>query len=171
MRVRLIHWNPAEAAARVTGLQNAGFRIEYVPEDRALRGVREDPPDAVVIDLDRLPSHGREVALALRSHSATRRIPLVFAGGAAEKVERVKRALPDAAYATWEQAAEALADAIANPPENPVTPRANPAGYSGTPLPKKLGIKAEYTVLLESAPDGFEALLSDLPPGATLTRE
>jgi hypothetical protein len=30
------------------------------------------------------------------------------------------------------------------------------AGYSGTPLPKKLGIKAGHRVLLLGAPDGFE---------------
>jgi hypothetical protein len=30
------------------------------------------------------------------------------------------------------------------------------AGYSGTPLPRKLGIKPESRVLLLDAPDGFE---------------
>ena len=30
------------------------------------------------------------------------------------------------------------------------------AGYSGTPLPKKLGIKPDSRVLLLNAPDGFE---------------
>ena len=30
------------------------------------------------------------------------------------------------------------------------------AGYSGTPLPKKLGIKPESRVLLLNAPEGFE---------------
>jgi hypothetical protein len=30
------------------------------------------------------------------------------------------------------------------------------AGYSGTPLPKKLGIKPGHRVLLLGAPDGFE---------------
>jgi hypothetical protein len=31
-----------------------------------------------------------------------------------------------------------------------------PAGYSSTPLPKKLGIRAGDRVLLDGAPDGFE---------------
>ena len=30
------------------------------------------------------------------------------------------------------------------------------AGYSGTPLPKKLGIKPGHRVLLLNAPEGFE---------------
>ncbi len=35
------------------------------------------------------------------------------------------------------------------------------AGYSGTPLPKKLGIKPGHRVLLLSAPDPFELDLPD----------
>jgi hypothetical protein len=42
------------------------------------------------------------------------------------------------------------------------------AGYSGTPLPRKLGIKAGARVLLLGAPDGFE--LGDLEEGATVVR-
>ncbi len=38
-----------------------------------------------------------------------------------------------------------------------------PAGYSGTPLPAKLGIRPGYTVALVGAPDGFNRLLGDLP--------
>jgi hypothetical protein len=34
-------------------------------------------------------------------------------------------------------------------------------GYSGTPLPKKLGIKPGHRVLLLSAPEGFELDLPD----------
>jgi hypothetical protein len=43
-----------------------------------------------------------------------------------------------------------------------------PAGYSGTPLPKKLGIKAGMTVALIGAPPGFAQSLGDLPEGAKL---
>ncbi len=49
----------------------------------------------------------------------------------------------------------------------PVTPTkaSNPAGYSGTPLPKKLGIKPACRVLLLDAPDGFaHDSLGELPP-------
>ena len=41
------------------------------------------------------------------------------------------------------------------------------AGYSGTPLTKKLGIKEGFRVALVGAPDGFRAELIDLPPGVT----
>ncbi len=37
------------------------------------------------------------------------------------------------------------------------------AGYSGTPLPKKLGIKENSRVMLVNAPDGFQKELGELP--------
>ena len=40
-----------------------------------------------------------------------------------------------------------------------------PAGYSGTPLVRKLGIKPETRLGLIGAPDGFDATLGELPPG------
>jgi hypothetical protein len=43
-------------------------------------------------------------------------------------------------------------------------------GYSGTPLPRKLGIKPEARVALVNAPDGFEDTLGELPPGVTVRR-
>ncbi len=45
-----------------------------------------------------------------------------------------------------------------------------PAGYSGTPLPAKLGIRPEATVALVGAPRGFRDLLGDVP-GAELLDE
>ena len=42
------------------------------------------------------------------------------------------------------------------------------AGYSGTPLATKLGIKAGHRVAFPSAPDGFPALLGDLPEGVSV---
>ena len=42
------------------------------------------------------------------------------------------------------------------------------AGYSGTPLPKKLGIKDGSAVAYVSAPEGFAALLEPLPDGVTV---
>ena len=41
----------------------------------------------------------------------------------------------------------------------------NPAGYSGTPLVKKLGIKHAQRILLVDAPKDYERLLAPMPPG------
>lgn len=43
------------------------------------------------------------------------------------------------------------------------------AGYSGTPLPRKLGIKPGHRVLLLRSPDGFE--LGELPEGVRVVRQ
>jgi hypothetical protein len=45
------------------------------------------------------------------------------------------------------------------------------AGYSGTPLPTKLGIKEGHTVATLSEPDGFGATLGPLPAGADLVHD
>ena len=42
--------------------------------------------------------------------------------------------------------------------------------YSGTPLPKKLGIRERSSVLLVNTPDGFERLLTPMPDGAKVLK-
>ena len=42
------------------------------------------------------------------------------------------------------------------------------SGYSGTPLPRKLGIKEGSQVAIVAAPPGFDAFLGALPTGAHL---
>ena len=41
------------------------------------------------------------------------------------------------------------------------------AGYSGTPLVKKIGIKPNHRLLFQNAPPGFARDLGELPEGAT----
>ena len=45
------------------------------------------------------------------------------------------------------------------------------AGYSGTPLAKKLGIKEGMTVLVVDAPDDYDEILEPLPDGVEITRD
>ena len=42
------------------------------------------------------------------------------------------------------------------------------AGYSGTPLVQKLGIKPGHRLMLLGAPEGFDATLGTLPDGVTV---
>jgi choline dehydrogenase-like flavoprotein len=46
-----------------------------------------------------------------------------------------------------------------------------PAGYSGTPLARKLGIKPGSRVCLLAAPRGFRKLLEPLPAGVSFATE
>jgi len=171
-RVQLIHWNAAEARERVERLRAAGYDVAYReltgPDPDLRRQLRENPPAAFVIDLGRLPSQGRDVGLGLRHTKATRHVPLVFVEGESEKVARIRQLLPDAVYASWSGIGGALKRAIARPPAEPVVPSSAMAGYSGTPLPKKLGIKANSVVALVGAPKDFRKTLGALPEGVRL---
>ncbi|WP_114938059.1 DUF3052 family protein [Mucilaginibacter endophyticus] len=45
------------------------------------------------------------------------------------------------------------------------------AGYSGTPLAKKLGIKSGARLLLVNAPEHYIDLFTDMPPGVYFTAD
>jgi CheY-like chemotaxis protein len=171
--VRLIHWNAGEAEERAMRLRTADYEVAHVPLNgaSALRALRENPPSAVVIDLSRLPMQGRDMGLALRHYKNTRSVPLIFIAGDPEKVARVQKSLPDAVYTTWDQVRTTLSEVLANPPAVTVAPRSLLAGYSDTPLARKLGIAPNLLVALVEAPPGLEDLLGDLPEGAKLRRQ
>jgi len=171
MRIRLIHWNDEELEERAARLRKAGaFDVIARPLGKSpIKTLRAELPDVFVIDLSRLPSHGREVGLALRQSKSTRMIPIVFVDGEKSKVERIRQALPDAVYCPWGKIAESIDRAASNPPRDPIVPAPTMAGYSGTPLPKKLGIKSGMTVALINAPDDFVShTLGALAPDVTL---
>ncbi len=169
--VRLVCWREEEGEVRRKVLEGLGYQVdlEIIDPARVLRAVREYPPGVAVIDLSRSPAMGRDFGVALRVHSSTRRVPLVFAGGKEEKVEGVRKILPDAEFADWDGIGAALRRALDSPPKDPVVPASILAGYSGTPLPKKLGIKSGNRVLLAGAPKDFPTTLGSLPEGTKLT--
>lgn len=171
-RIVLIHWNTAEAEERAARLRRAGHKVScYADQGGAgLRAFREHPPDVFLIDLGRLPSHGRAVATFLRQQKATRLVPLVFVAGEPEKVARVRALLPDAAYADWSRVRGALRQALRKPPAKPLVP-GTMAGYSGVPLPKKLGIRPGSVVALLGAPAGFQRTLGALPKDVRLGQQ
>ena len=173
-RLLLVHWKPEEAAPHAAALGEAGHEVRVLaprgmPDLRALAG---DPPDAIVIDLGRLPSQGRWVATAPRQQKAPRDVPLLLVEGDPGKTARVKALLPDAVYTSGRRLTEALRKALAaRPNEKPVIPGMM-AGYSGTPLPKKLGIEPGSAVALRGAPEGFATSpLRPLPGSAVVRRD
>jgi hypothetical protein len=165
-RLVLIHWNSKEGAERIQELQALGHNAEVCTPDggAGLRPHRENPPQLFVIDLNRIPSQGRAVAILLRQQKGTRMVPLVFAGGKPEKVTETQKLLPDATYTSWEKIGGAITRALKNAPKTPVVPNTM-AGYSGSPLPKKLGIREGAVVALLGAPKDFSAKLGPLPEG------
>ena len=154
-RIRLLHWKREECAPRAAAIEALGYEVDSATlTSSSMKEFRENPPDALVIDLSRLPSHGREVGVFLRHSRATRLIPLIYVEGAVEKVVAVQAALPDARYTTYAKLGPVLEDVLANPPREAYVPvsTAEPA-----PLTKKLGVKAGQAVALIHAPKGFES--------------
>ena len=165
MRVVVVHRDAGEALELAARLRREGFDAEPYPGTgtKGFRGLRANPPDAILIDLMRLPSYGRAIGALLREGKATRSIPLVFLEGDPEKTKLAKALLPDAGFATLPKLAAALRRAVERPPSTPVVP-----DLSGIPLAKKLRIQAGAKVGVVGAPEGFE--IAGLPEGAVIRR-
>ena len=170
-RVQLIHWNEDEARSRLAEVSFDQITIDFgALSPKLLRDLRSAPPSAFLIDLTRLPSQGRDIALNLRKFKDTRYVPIVFVGGDEKKVERIRTLIPDAEYSNWDKLHAVLIHAIEHPPEDPKVPHSIMDAYSGTKLVDKLGIKEGHVVTLIRAPKGFESTLGELPEGARVSR-
>jgi CheY-like chemotaxis protein len=136
--ILLVHWNEPEAKERARSLKALGYKakILFDPDKHSLAESREHPPELFLIDLSRLPSQGREIAGHFRRAKATRNVPILFVGADAERVK----------YA----------------PRNPAVP-STMASYSASALPKKLGIRANCSIMLINPPNRFERQLDPLP--------
>ena len=167
-RIRYINWNAAEADEYLEKLRAQGFDAEYDerPASRELAEWRRTPPDLFVIDLTRLPSHGRELAVAIRNSKNLRSVPLVFVDGEPEKVERVKQVLPDALFVSTAKLIPALRRALR---EGPVKETVRPATmmdrYGSRSVAQKVGIEPQSVVALREAPGGVEKMFVGFPAG------
>jgi CheY-like chemotaxis protein len=175
-KIHLVHWNIEEAEKRAEILRQEGHIVDASPPNGPpfLRKLSDDPPDAVVIDLSRLPSHGREVATSIRMRKSTRSIPLVFVGGETDKVEIVRSLFPDAIYTDWEgllQTLQAKSSLYSMEEGDLVVPQSIFDVYLGRPLVKKLGIKAGAKIGLVGEPTGFVETLGELPEGVSFLHD
>lgn len=172
MRVHLVCWDADEGRARATAIAAAGYEPAFLPGVTGtplMRALRASDAAAIVIDLERRPSHGREVAMALRSSKATRQRPILFVGGTPETTAKMRALLPDAVYTTWGRLKTALPRALKTAPAEPVVP--GDTLYAGRTLAQKLGLAANDRIAVASAPPGLAAMLGPLPDGARLTGE
>jgi hypothetical protein len=161
----VIHRKPEIAAERARRLCSQGLDAAAYPAlgPSAFRGIRANPPDAIVIDLTELPSYGRTMAVLLREQKGTRNIPLVFLKGDPEKAARVREVLPEAVFATWPNVAPAILRAIERAPEQGAAPKAE-----AIPLAKKLRIGEGSVVALLEAPVDIREILGPLPRGVRM---
>jgi CheY-like chemotaxis protein len=167
MRVRVVHWKDSEAEPLLQACRDCGFEVEYTAKDLPLiaRAIRTTMPDALVIDLTRLPSHGRELALAIRSRKYSRSIPIIFVDGAPEKIEAIRQLLPDAVYATRRQLCSKVKAACAKKLVNPVAPPTVMERYGTRTKAQKLGIKEASSVAVITAPRDYLSMLGEMPSG------
>ena len=168
--IRLVHWKPEEAEEGIKCLVDSGMHVHWDPVEGPsfLKELERDAPDALLIDLSRAPSQGRDLAVAVRMRKGTRHTPIIFVAGKAEKVTPIRELLPDASFTDWQHAASVIAEAIRIGAEDPIVPGSAFAAYAGKPLAEKLGIKPGSTVSLVNAPTDFRTVLGKLPKGTSL---
>jgi len=147
-----MHRDLPEAAARASRLRDLGFDGAPYPAlgAKAFRGIRQDPPQVILLDLTRLPSYGKAMGVLLRQNKALGAIPLVFVEGDPEKTAQVREILPDAIFTTWTNVAAAIEKAVRLQSRQPAQPR-----LPATPLVAKLGIDETSRVAILHAPEGF----------------
>lgn len=177
--IKLLSWH-SDLPAKAATLARKDLTIDSTQLVRTSEVIGELArlnPAALVLDLDKLPSNSREIALMLRTSKSARHIPILFAGELTsttpdtlpEKFARLRSELPDIPYATWPNASKALATLLKHPPiKPPIVPA--PRTYT-TSLPQKLGIVSASSksqdkprqIALLAAPENFHSHLGDLP--------
>jgi methylmalonyl-CoA mutase cobalamin-binding subunit len=164
-RVRLFHWQPDDAKALIAKLKDGGFEAIYngTSQSPSVAHIKKDSPVAIVIDLTRLPSHGRYVGAWVRGSKSTRHIPLVFVGGEPVKVAKIKLELPDAVYTTHTRLAQTLKKVKS--PKDPVVPKQMMESDPARTTAQKLGINKPMRVGVIDAPAGFARVIGTLPEG------
>ncbi len=109
MTLFYIHWHEMECVERTGALRRAGHTVRphWSTSTPPALG-KDDLPDALVISLDRLPSHGRQVAAWLWEAKKRQHIPIVFEGGAPDKTAAARKQFPKAVFCATGAVAAAL---------------------------------------------------------------
>ncbi|MBL8173973.1 MAG: hypothetical protein JNK48_04845 [Bryobacterales bacterium] len=158
----LIVWNQQEAEQHAAPLTALGHQVTawHAASQAMLKQLRAAAPDVLIVDLNRLPSHGIQVALA------TRKTPIVFIEGDPEKTAKAKAKVPTAAYTTWKKLPSLLKNIGKLAPS---TSSGKPMDlYKETPIATKLGLDKARTIVAIDAPRSF---LNLLPPHIEIVDE
>lgn len=158
----LIVWNQPESEQHAAAIRALGHQVTawYAASQAMLKQLRAAAPEALIIDLNRLPSHGIQVALA------TRKTPILFIEGDPEKTAKAQAKVPSATYTTWKKL-PALLKRIGT--LAPSTSSGKPMDlYKETPIATKLGLDKARTIVAIDAPRSF---LNILPPHIEIVEE
>jgi hypothetical protein len=97
-RLFYLHWNETEAKERAVQLGSAGHVVHAHWSTTQPPRLKDNLPEIAIISLTRLPSHGRAVAEWLWEAKSRRHIPIIFEGGASDKVAATRRRFRDAHF-------------------------------------------------------------------------
>ena len=113
-RIFYVHWNRDEALAASRQLRGDGHTVvchhstqEGAGAD-AWKKIKARPPDAIVVSLTRLPSHGRRIAAVTLETKKLADVPIVFVDGDPEKVKVARERFPKARFTTSPKLASVL---------------------------------------------------------------
>lgn len=126
-RIFYVHWDKDEAMHTVHQMRDAGHTVvaHYSTEDGAgedaWKKIKTNPPDALVISLERLPSHGRRIAAVTMEVKKLRDLPIIFVDGERDKVDIARGEFPRAKCIS----SDSLLDVLRRL-NKPVNPRSAP---------------------------------------------
>jgi hypothetical protein len=173
-RIHVIHWRPEEVAPLLEAVRKCGATVTYCeqPSGTAVASaIREHPPDAVLIDLSRVPSHGKEMAVWLRNRKSTRTVPIVFYGGEPAKISKLRELFPEAPFADSATLKKAIKSLPQSLPESVAVPVPMMLRYGNRTAAEKMGIKPGVSVSVMDPPRDYLTVLGQLPEGVELVEE
>jgi len=101
--VFFIHWNEEELKEKIIPVKKAGYKVGYHFSQETTANFKDNLPEALVICLDRLPSHGRAYAEWMWEAKKRQHIPIIFCGGLPDKVESTRLKFPKAIFCSNEK--------------------------------------------------------------------
>ncbi len=103
-RLFLFQWDAAAAKKRADSLRAAGWTVEVESQDgaRGCRAVLNHPPDIILLDLAKRPSHSRATAEGVRGYKTGRRIPMLFIDGSELEIEKTRTKVMGALFTSGE---------------------------------------------------------------------
>ena len=123
-RIFYVHWNKDEAAEVVRELREAGHSVNVHWDQTEGAGndawnkIRSNPPDALVVSLARLPSHGRRIAAVTIQTKKLRDVPVIFVDGEKDKIAVARQQFPEAKFVSGKKLVGALAKIKSGENEN-----------------------------------------------------
>ncbi len=108
MKIFYLQYNESEVKTRKKLLEESGHDVTAHWSTEEAPKFGDEMPNAVVISLENLPSHGRAVAEWFWGAKKRQSIPLIFVGGLLEKVAVAKKQFSKAKFCKPEKLLEVL---------------------------------------------------------------